>query len=305
MAPRIGISVTSFHAVDDPRLAVETMLRRTRAARDAGLSSLFVGDHHATPRPYLQNTPILARLLAEWDQRPAGALYLLPLWHPVLVAEQVATLDAIARGPFVLQCALGEGQRQFSAFGVDPRHRPSRFEQSLDVIRRLLAGEEVNSEGRYSIAGARISPLPSEPVAVWIGASADVAIDRAARLGSGWIASPSLVPEEAKRQIELYRERCAAHGREGIAVIRRDFFVGADAEEARRTAVPVIEAGYRGIDPRALVVGDPEQVAESLAATFALGYDEVLVRSLAPGDDAIASIERLDTVRALLGDGPG
>ena len=78
---RIGISLTSAHAVRDPREGARRMVDRARAARDAGLDSLFVGDHHATPIPYYQNSAILGRLLAEWDERPCGALYLLPLWR--------------------------------------------------------------------------------------------------------------------------------------------------------------------------------------------------------------------------------
>jgi alkanesulfonate monooxygenase SsuD/methylene tetrahydromethanopterin reductase-like flavin-dependent oxidoreductase (luciferase family) len=78
-------------------------VERAAAAAAAGLDSLFVGDHHATgPVAYYQNSVILGRLLAEWSDRPAGALYLLPAWNPVLVAEQVGTLAALAAGPFVL-----------------------------------------------------------------------------------------------------------------------------------------------------------------------------------------------------------
>lgn len=302
MPLRVGLSVASFHAVDDPREGVWRMLERVRAAREAGLSSLFVGDHHVTPLPYYQNTPILGRLLAEWNERPAGALFLLPLWHPVLLAEQVGTLAAIAAGPFVLQCGLGERGRQFDAFGVDPRQRPARFEECLDLVRRLLRGEEVSSDGRYRFARARIAPLPRAPVTVWIGASAEPAIDRAARLGDGWIASPHLRPVEARDQIRLYRERRAAHGSgEGVAIIRRDVYVGEDAEEARRTALPVIEAGYRGFAPDALVCGAAEQVAAAFAELAEMGYDEVLVRNLVGEQDkARGSIERLAEVKARL-----
>ena len=73
------------------------------------------------PVPYYQNVPMLGRLLAEWDDRPAGALFLLPLWHPVLLAEQIGTLASIAAGPFVMQCALGGGAEQFDALGVSIR----------------------------------------------------------------------------------------------------------------------------------------------------------------------------------------
>jgi alkanesulfonate monooxygenase SsuD/methylene tetrahydromethanopterin reductase-like flavin-dependent oxidoreductase (luciferase family) len=101
------------------------MIERARAAREAELDSLFVGDHHATPIPYYQNTPMLGRLLAEWGDAPAGCLFLLPLWNPVLVAEQVGTLAAIAQGRFIFQCGLGDGERQFAAMGADIKFRPS------------------------------------------------------------------------------------------------------------------------------------------------------------------------------------
>src|SRR4029077_11076803 len=115
---RIGVSLGSAHRVSDPREGARWMIERAQAAQRAGLDSLFVGDHHVTPAPYYQNVPILGRLLAEWRDRPAGALFLLPLWHPVLLAEQVSTLEAIARGPFILQCGLGYGEEQFQGFGV-------------------------------------------------------------------------------------------------------------------------------------------------------------------------------------------
>jgi alkanesulfonate monooxygenase SsuD/methylene tetrahydromethanopterin reductase-like flavin-dependent oxidoreductase (luciferase family) len=71
------------------------MIERTAAAHRAGLDSLFIGDHHVSPTPYYQNTPMLGRLLAEWGEAPAGCLFLLPLWSPVLVAEQIGTFASI------------------------------------------------------------------------------------------------------------------------------------------------------------------------------------------------------------------
>src|SRR5215471_12377778 len=136
---KIGISLRSGYAPMDARLGAQWMVERARAAAAAGLDSLFVGDHHAVPVPYYQNVPIMARLLAEWDTRPAGALFLLPLWHPVLVAEQIGTLASIAQGPFIMQCAIGGGADQFGAFGLSTRDRRTRFEAALDVFRRLCA----------------------------------------------------------------------------------------------------------------------------------------------------------------------
>jgi len=141
---------------------------------------------------------MLGRLLAEWGTAPAGCLFLLPLWHPVLVAEQIGTLAAIARGPFIMQCGLGWGEARFAAMGANIRTRPSAFEEALDIVRRLLAGETVSSSRRFRVAEASLALRPAEPVEVWIGASAPPAIDRTARLAEGWVASPGLTHEEAR-----------------------------------------------------------------------------------------------------------
>jgi alkanesulfonate monooxygenase SsuD/methylene tetrahydromethanopterin reductase-like flavin-dependent oxidoreductase (luciferase family) len=299
---RIGISLTSSHGTTDPREAARWMIERTAAARQAGLDSLFLGDHHATPAPYYQNTPMLGRLLAEWGDAPAGCLFLLPLWNPVLVAEQIGTLAAIARGRFIMQCGLGYGEEQFAAMGTTMKTRPSAFEQSLDIVRRLLAGETVSASGRFSVTRASIAPRPAEPVDVWIGASAPPAIDRAARLGDGWLGSPGLTLEQARAQAALYRERCAAHGkRPGVIALRRDVYVGESAADAAAVLSEAIKRGYRGIAAEALVAGSIDEVVERFAAVARLGYGEIVVRHLTNEQPRVlGSLARLEKVRAAL-----
>ena len=302
---RISISVQSAYNVDDPREGARRMVDRAAAARAAGLDALFVGDHHATGLPYYQNTAILGRMLAEWGNRPAGALYLLPLWHPLIVAEQVGTLASVMGGRFILQCAIGPTDNQFPAMGVSARQRPSRFEQSLSILRRLWAGETVTTDGdhdRFGLREARVSPCPPEPVEVWIGASAPPAIDRAARLGDGWLAAPGLTPAEAAEQLALYRAACERHGRPvGVRAIRRDVYLGETAAEAERASAGVIGRGYRGFPREALIVGDGEQVAGAFGELGDMGYDEVVVRHLVQDPARVLqSIGRLADVRERL-----
>src|SRR3954447_16566066 len=258
---RVGISLTSnYPGVNDPRQGARWMIERAAAAYRSGLDSLFVGDQHVSPTPYYQNTPMLGRLLAEWGKAPAGCLFLLPLWHPVLVAEQIGTLAAIAQGPFIMQCGLGWGDDRFAGMGVNIRTRPSAFEEALDIVRRLLAGETVTSSRRFRIAEASLALRPAEPVEVWIGASAPPAIDRAARLAEGWIASPGLTREEARTQADIYRERCAAYGKEpGAIVLRRDIYVGESSAEAQAVLQDALSGGYRGISAEALIAGSVEE----------------------------------------------
>ena len=205
---RIGISLTSNHPdVKDPRQGARWMIERAAAARQAGLVSLFIGDQHVSPTPYYQNVPMLGRLLAEWGTAPAGCLFLLPSWNPVLVAEQIGTLASIAEGPFIMQCGLGWGEDRFAAMGANFKTRPSAFEEALDIIRRLLAGETVSSARRFKLTDASLALRPAAPVDVWIGASAPPAIDRA--------ATPRRPAAGRKRRSARDRDRLASAPRRG------------------------------------------------------------------------------------------
>ena len=296
---RIGISVCSSYRVEDPREGARFMVERARAARQADLDSLFVGDHHVTPSPYFQNTAIMARMLAEWGDRPCGALYLLPLWHPVLLAEQTATLASIAQGLFIMQCGLGGERRQSAGMGVDIHKRGKMFEASLEILRALWAGEEITETKYWNLSRARISPLPPEPIDVWVGSAVPKAIDRTARMAEGWLASPGLTFKQAADSLNRYRQACAEHQREPRAVaIRRDVYVGSSSEEAHKVVAPYIQNGYRGFPEEALIFGSVAEVAEELAAYAKLGYTDVIVRNLSTDQgEALATIERLAEVK--------
>jgi alkanesulfonate monooxygenase SsuD/methylene tetrahydromethanopterin reductase-like flavin-dependent oxidoreductase (luciferase family) len=278
------------------------MVERAAAARRAGLDSLFVGDHHATPGPYYQNVPIIARMLAEWGDGPAGCLFLLPLWNPVLLAEQVGTLAAIANGRFVLQVGLGDEEAQFAAMGTTVRTRVSAFEQSLDAVRRLLAGEVVSASGRFTFREARVALRPAEPIEVWIGASAPAAIDRAARLGDGFLAAPGGTTERARAQVVHYLDRCAVYGRTPSAVaVRRDVYVADSPADAEAVAGPIRTHGYRGFDPSALVIGTVDQVVDTFRTLSAMGYTDVIVRHVVDDQPRVLdSLARLADVRKRL-----
>jgi alkanesulfonate monooxygenase SsuD/methylene tetrahydromethanopterin reductase-like flavin-dependent oxidoreductase (luciferase family) len=296
---RLGVSLTSAHVTGDVRAAARWMIERAAAARAADMDSLFIGDHHVTPAPYYQNTPMLGRLLAEWGDRPAGCLFLLPLWNPVLVAEQVGTLASIHTSRFIMQCALGDGRQQFTGMGVNIHHRPSLFEENLGMVRKLLAGEPASGTHRYHIHDAKIAPVPPEPVEVWIGGSAEASVDRAARLGDGFLAGPELTPELARKWADFYRDRCRANGRQpGTIAIRRDVYVGETDAEAESVAGPIIAGGYRGFDPSACTFGSIETVAAKFRAYGEMGYSDVIIRHLTDEQGhVLGSFRRLAEVR--------
>ena len=174
----IGVSISSTHSHDGPRLMIE----RAAAAYAAGFASLTIGDHHSMPIPYAQNTPMLGRLLAEWPDRPAGCLFLVPLWHPLLMAEHIGTLAAAHGGRFIVQTGIGSGEKQFAAFGASLKTRGAVLDAAVAAVKALLAGEVV-TDATFDMTEARVGLLPSEPVEWWISAGVDRALERAARIG--------------------------------------------------------------------------------------------------------------------------
>ena len=299
---RVGISISSTYSVSDPSEGARNMIERAATARQADLDSLFVGDHHVTTQPYYQNSPMLGRLLAEWNNKPAGALYLLPLWHPVLLAEQIATLAAIMQGRFILQCALGGERPQSEGMGVNMKYRVPMFEDSLDIMRRLWAGETVTHERFWNIKNARIAPLPAKNIEVWVGSSAPAALNRTARLAEGWLAQPGLSLQGATDQLNQYRQACAEHNRQPNAVaVRRDIFVGASTQEAEAFKSKAVAKGYRGFAPESMLVGSVAQVADELANFVDAGFTDVIIRSMSSNQsEALAGIERMAEVKAQL-----
>ena len=296
---RIGISVCSNYRMPDPREGARFMVERARAARMADLDTLFVGDHHATPTHYFQNTPILGRMLAEWHNKPAGALYLLPLWHPVILAEQIGTLAAIMEGRFILQCALGGDRAQSAALGINPKDRVPMFEDGLAIMKALWAGETVSHDRFWPIVDARISPVPMEKVEIWVGAVAPAAINRTARVADGWLGQPGIGLADVIKQANQYHQACAEHGTQPAAVaVRRDIFIGETSQEAQAVQEHYMNRGYRGFAEDAFMTGSVAEVAEQMQSFADAGITDIIIRNMSSDQNqALATIERLAEVK--------
>ena len=173
------------------------------------------------------------------------------------------------------------------------------------MIRRLWAGETVDGQRRFpEIQNARIAPLPPEPVEVWIGGSAEPSIDRAARVGDAWLGGPELTPELAAHWAEYYDGQCVGYGRKPKAIaLRRDVFVAISDAAAEKVVRPIIDAGYRGIDPSALVYGSVDTVAARFREYARLGITDIIIRHLTDDpEQVLGSFQRLKEVRqAVLG----
>lgn len=298
----VGISISSTHP-GPGGTGAQVMIERATAAQQAGLASLSLGDSHVTDSPYFQNTPMLGRLLGEWSGRPAGCLFLLPLWHPVLVAEQVATLASIHDDTFIVQVGVGGRADQFAAWGASLATRGPLTDEAIGVINALLAGDSVSS-ARFGIAEAGIGLLPPRPVQWWIGAGVDAAagIDRAARIGNAWYVGPRPTAAELTEPIARYRDACATYDRPGRVMARKDVLVLDDGDAAEAGAARLLAEGYRGLDRSRVIVGDVESVLDQLGPYAELGVDQIVARCMpVPQFVALETIAALGEVAHRLG----
>jgi alkanesulfonate monooxygenase SsuD/methylene tetrahydromethanopterin reductase-like flavin-dependent oxidoreductase (luciferase family) len=269
-------------------------------ARDLGFDSIF-GIHHylsslCTPQPL----PLLSRLIDHSGKMALGTgILLVPLGHPVHWAEEIATIDQLSGGRFILGAGTGYRDDEFDSFGVARSRRVSRLVESLDVMRKLWTGEPVSHEGEhFSLREVRCSVLPAQQPhpPIWIGANSPLGISRAARLGYSWLAPANVKRNWAVGNLGRYLDELAAagHARHGRELpIQRDLCVADSKEEAMALAGPYIKQSYQeyvqyGMDyfetlwdeivDRALFFGSPDDIAAKISDFAAAGYDHFIFK---------------------------
>ena len=290
---------------DDVAQQARNLVDVARAARASGLWGLLVGDNHAMPTQYanaFQPVPTIGRLSAETGPMMVGMVLLAPFYHPLLLAEQVATLSAFVDAPIVVTFASGGAAHAFDRFGFRMGSRGTRTEEMIPVVRALLAGETFTAKGRsFDVAAATISPLPRHPTSIWIAGTNDITVERAGRLGDGWLSAQNATDTTLVEQLALYRRTAETHGRPFLPVLRRDVHVALTDAEARAHVDPILEQGYRGVDYDRLLVGSPDTVIRRLRQYESLGFDHVMVRHITGDHDAmIRSFELLAEVAVAL-----
>jgi alkanesulfonate monooxygenase SsuD/methylene tetrahydromethanopterin reductase-like flavin-dependent oxidoreductase (luciferase family) len=118
----------------------------------------------------------------------ATAVLPLPLHHPLRVAEDVATLDGIANGRFELGVGLGADRGELAGFGLDAEDRGGRFEEAIGILRAAWQNGPIEFDGKhFQVDGIEVFPKPARPGGppLWVGARAEMALRRAARLDLG------------------------------------------------------------------------------------------------------------------------
>jgi alkanesulfonate monooxygenase SsuD/methylene tetrahydromethanopterin reductase-like flavin-dependent oxidoreductase (luciferase family) len=191
----------------EPRL--DAMIAQARLAESLGFETLWAHEHHSQAMTYPDPLLVLAALAPHTRTARLGTnMLLLPLWHPLRVAEGAAMVDVLSGGRLILGVAAGYAQDEFAAFGVDRKQRGRRMENGLALIRRVWTEDKVHADtadGRLD--GYTLFPRPIQRPAppIYVGGLADAAIRRAARLGDGYLLSAGSTVEEIRRRIAVYQ----------------------------------------------------------------------------------------------------
>ena len=139
-------------------------------------------------------------------------MLLLPLYHPVRVAEDCATIDILSGGRFELGVGVGYRVEEFIGLGIPREQRGGRANEGLEIIRRLWEGETLTFKGKYfQIENAKLTPEPVQKPRppLWVGGFASSAIKRAARYGDGYIGAG-----EMKAQYQQYVDELRVLGKD-------------------------------------------------------------------------------------------
>ena len=250
---KFGIMAMPQHPrTDSPVKRLRETVELTRLARDAGLDSIACGQHFLAP-PYqnIQSLPLLSRLAAESGSMSLVlSVILLPLYSPVGLAEDVASLDVISEGRAVFGVGLGYRDIEYQGFNTRRRDRIPRFEESLELIRRLWTEENVSFRGsHFSIENATstIRPVQQPHPPIWIAANNDSAIERAGRLGCSWLVNPHATLHTLKRQMSLYKATLATVAHKAVPEIPiiKEMHVAKTHDESLAIAQPYLEKKYQ------------------------------------------------------------
>ncbi len=285
---------------------IDEVIAEAQCAEATGFEACFFGEHHQDKDGFLPSPLIVATAVAAQTRRlhVGTSVILLPLHHPVHLAEDVITLDLVSKGRVILGVGIGYQAADFQAFAVPMEHRVALFEEGVQIIRQCWSGEPFSFHGtHYTLENVHIRPRPFQTPAppLWIGASVPAAARRAGRLGDAFVATPSADLESAVRLIGAYRQAALQAARQPQVVLMRDAWVAQTRAEAAavygpevmtayqyywqhrlaefRNIGPEVEFTLENLAPQRLILGDPETcVREFHRWHEATGADYFLLR---------------------------
>jgi alkanesulfonate monooxygenase SsuD/methylene tetrahydromethanopterin reductase-like flavin-dependent oxidoreductase (luciferase family) len=149
-------------------------LEQCRLADELGYDVIWLGEHHFAPYGTMPDTMVFAAALSQITRRiQIGTAVIVPAFqHPIRVAEQVAMLDHLSNGRFVLGLGRGYQQREFQGFGIPQAESTARFREAIVIIEGLLANEAFTHEGKFwQVSDLSLAPRPAHDIPIYVAVS--------------------------------------------------------------------------------------------------------------------------------------
>jgi alkanesulfonate monooxygenase SsuD/methylene tetrahydromethanopterin reductase-like flavin-dependent oxidoreductase (luciferase family) len=237
---------------DDMHARFQEACEQARLADKLGFDTLMKGSHYsAYPLLDFQQVPFLSRIMAEAPNlRLCAGIVLLPLHKPLDVAETFANIDVMSGGKLIFGVGVGYREVEFQAFGTTMKGAGQRLEENLEAVKRLWTEEKVTMQGSHFNlldASCPVKPLQKPMPPIWVGANADKAIIRAARVADAWFVNPHNRIDTIARQMDVYKKALEDAGKSDLPEdfpMMREVVVARSREEAMRMAEPFLKAKY-------------------------------------------------------------
>ena len=224
---------------------IREIIAEARAAEASGWDGCYITEHHQQEDGYLPSPLLVAGLVGMQTQRlkVGTCVLLLPLYHPVRVAEDCAIVDQATAGRLILSIGVGYQQHDFDAFEVTISSRVARTEEGLEIMRRSWKGERFNFDGtQFKLQDTLVTPRPfqSNGPPVWMASWTPPGLRRAARIADGWIADPVQSLPVIRGFTDRYRSECARLGRTPYICLMRDAVIAENMAAAETASAPTM-----------------------------------------------------------------
>ena len=242
-----------FDHVDDSGLPLaehlEARLRMAEAYDALGFHCYHVAEHHGTPLGLAPSPGVFFAAVSQRTTRLrfGPLVYLLPIYNPLRLVEEVAMLDALSNGRFQLGVGRGVSPIELGFHGLDMDEQRARFDETLEVLRRGLSSEVLDFAGEfytYDRVPMALRPVQRPHPPLWYGAGSPDSIRWCAQNGINMVTLA--LGERVRQATELYRSEWAgAPGDIPLMGVSRHIVVADSDEEARALARPAY-ARWRG-----------------------------------------------------------
>jgi alkanesulfonate monooxygenase SsuD/methylene tetrahydromethanopterin reductase-like flavin-dependent oxidoreductase (luciferase family) len=311
MPPKLGYLLPTRERIMAGQADTGPLLALAARAEALGYDSVWVGDS-VVARPRHDPLTLLAGVAGRVPRVALGTAVLLPaLRNPVLLAHQVATLDQVSEGRFILGVGIARDvpniRAEFAACGVPFERRVGRMMEGLRLCRALWSGEAVDWEGRWPLRGGVLAPVPHRAGGppIWIGGNTPASLERVGRRFDGWFPN---APDAAEfgaqwQQVKALADAASRDPSRLSAAMYLTLTVDDDADRATQRMDAFLE-GYYGAPAAALrrrqavYSGPAACVASWLDGYARAGATDLVLRFAGEPE---RHLEALAQVRASLG----